>query len=139
MRTSFGCCSICLWEIHACVGRRVAGRRKRCGVAPHLQNCAKFPFAGRRGRRPAPYRSIQAFPSGEGGALAPDEGMQAAGTAQCDAFALYSPSSVANAQDVFPIGKPPRDALRLVQLSPKGRRNAETTSPQRRGNPAEHL
>ena len=31
------CCSICLWKIRACVGRRVAGasktlRRKRCGV-----------------------------------------------------------------------------------------------------------
>ena len=39
VRTSFGCWSICLWEVRACVGRRVTGssstlRCQHCGVAP---------------------------------------------------------------------------------------------------------
>ena len=67
------------------------------------------------------FRNLQSLPLwGRGTALAVDEGMQAAGTALRDVLLCAIPHQSPIGSGCFPIGKTPRDALRLVQLSPKG-------------------
>ena len=76
-------------------------------------------------------RRVLAFPVGEGGTRSvTDEGLQAAGTAWCEVLLCTIPHQSLTAEDVFRFRnakssvfsrrrKTPRDALRLVQLSPK--------------------
>ena len=77
-------------------------------------------------------RRVLAFPVGEGGTRSvTDEGLQAAGTAWCEVLLCTIPHQSLTAEDVFRFRnakssvfsrrrKTPRDAARLVQLSPKG-------------------
>ena len=65
------------------------------------------------------FRGLQSLPLwGRGTAPAVDEGMQAAGTALRDVLLVSIPHQSPIGSGCFPIGKTPRDAARLVQLTP---------------------